>query len=235
MLAYCKAHRREIGYVIVQDLSRFARNNRDQAEFIAELGNLGVKLCSVYEPNVDDTAAGKLAANIHGTFNQYFSDALSEKMKDRMRASVLSGRFPWPAPIGYLNQSGSRTGANLIPDPDRAPLVRKAFELMVTGNYKKTEVLKIITDAELRTRKGKKLSAQTFEQTLKKPVYCGYISASCLDVPVNGLHEPLVTEELFQSVQAAFSGRRRSIAPKRKHNPNFPLKWVVRCNSCGTP
>src|SRR5215469_12854314 len=29
MLAYCKAHHREVGFVIVQDLSRFARNNRD--------------------------------------------------------------------------------------------------------------------------------------------------------------------------------------------------------------
>jgi site-specific DNA recombinase len=173
MLAFCKAHRREIGYVVVQDLSRFARNNRDQAQFISELTTNGVKLCSVYEPNVDDTAAGKLAANIHGTFNQYFSDALSEKMKDRMRAAVLAGRFPWPAPIGYLNDSRSRTGSNLIPDPERAPYIRKVFELMATGDYKKIAVLKIVTEDGLRTRKGKKLSAQTFEETLKKPVYCG--------------------------------------------------------------
>jgi site-specific DNA recombinase len=109
MLAFCKARRREVGYVVVQDLSRFARNNRDQAEFITELTTNGVKLCSVYEPSVDDTASGKLAANIHGTFNQYFSDSLSEKMKDRMLAAVLAGRFPWPAPIGYLNDSRSRT------------------------------------------------------------------------------------------------------------------------------
>ena len=109
MLAYCKAHR-QVGYVVVQDLSRFARNNGDQAQFIAELGKHGVRLCSVDEPNVDDTAAGKLAANIHGTFNQYFSDALSEKMKDRMRAAVLAGRFPWPAPLGYLNNSRCARG-----------------------------------------------------------------------------------------------------------------------------
>jgi hypothetical protein len=51
------------------------------------------ELCSVYEQDVDGTAAGKMAANIHGTFNQYFSDALSEKMTDRMRASVLAGRL----------------------------------------------------------------------------------------------------------------------------------------------
>jgi site-specific DNA recombinase len=132
------------------------------------LAKHGIRLCSVYEPNVDETAAGKLAANIHGTFNQYFPDALSEKMKDRSRAAVLAGRFPWPAPLGYLNDSKLASGANLVPDPERAPLLRKAFELIATRNYMKVEALAIITSAGLRTRKNKKLSAQTFEKTLKK-------------------------------------------------------------------
>ena len=235
MLAYCKTHRREVGYVVVQDLSRFARNNGDQAQFIAELGNLGVKLCSVYEPNVDDTAAGKLAANIHGTFNQFFSDQLAERMKDRSRASALGGRYPWPAPISYLNDSRERTGANLIPDPERAPLVREAFRLIATGNYAKAEVLKIVTAAGLRTRKGNELSAQTFHLMLTKTVYCGYTTASFLDTPVKALHEPLVSESLFREVQDVLRGRRRSVAPKTKRNPNFPLNCFVRCGSCKTP
>jgi site-specific DNA recombinase len=235
MLAYCAANRRQIGYVVVQDLSRFARNNRDQAEFISELGSLGMKLCSVYEPNVDDTAAGKLAANIHGTFNQYFSDALSEKMKDRTRAAVLAGRFPWPAPIGYLNDENPTSGANIVPDPERAPLIRKAFEMIATGQYKKTDVLKAITDLGLQTRKGKKLSAQTFEETLKKPIYCGYTTASFLEEPVKGLHQPIVSEELFKAVQDVLTGKRVSTTPKRKHNPELPLKCFVRCSECGTP
>src|ERR1039457_4307073 len=99
MLAYCRAHRRDVRYVVVQDLSRFARNNQDQAQTIGELGRIGVLLRSTYESNIDETAAGKLAANIFGTFNQYFSDALSEKMRDRTRQSASSGRFPWRVQI----------------------------------------------------------------------------------------------------------------------------------------
>jgi hypothetical protein len=44
-----------------------------------------------------------LSANIFGTFNQYHSDALSEKMRGRTRQSAAAGRFPWRAPIGYIN------------------------------------------------------------------------------------------------------------------------------------
>ena len=55
---------------------------------IAELRENGIALLSVAEPNVDNTAAGRMAAGFHGVFSQYFSDALSEKMKDRSAASV---------------------------------------------------------------------------------------------------------------------------------------------------
>jgi DNA invertase Pin-like site-specific DNA recombinase len=92
-----------LNYVVVQDLSRFARNHKDQAEAIWDLGRCGVLLRSTYESNIDETAAGKLAANIFGAFNQFFSDSHSEKQRDRKRQAVAAGRVPWRAPIGYVN------------------------------------------------------------------------------------------------------------------------------------
>jgi hypothetical protein len=126
-------------------------------------------------------------------------------------------------------------GMNLVPDPERAPLVRRAFELMATGNHAKTQVLKIVTAAGLRTRKGNELTAQTFHLMLTKTVYYGYTTASFLDTPVKALYEPLVSESLFRTVQDVLRGRRRSVAPKTKCNPNFPLNCFVRCGSCKTP
>jgi DNA invertase Pin-like site-specific DNA recombinase len=65
--------------VQVQDLSRFARSLKDQANTIATLEAIGIEVKSVMEPNIGQSAAGKMAANIYGTFNQFFSDSLSEK------------------------------------------------------------------------------------------------------------------------------------------------------------
>jgi DNA invertase Pin-like site-specific DNA recombinase len=63
-------------------LSRFeGRNVADQGASIVELKRLGIKTISVDETMVDDTSAGKLAANMLGAFNQYLSDSLSEKTK----------------------------------------------------------------------------------------------------------------------------------------------------------
>ena len=233
MQAFCKAHRREVSYVVVQDLSRFARYLPDQADAIAALLDCGVRVRSIFEPNVDETAAGKLAANIHGAFNQYFSDSLSERMRDRCRAAVQAGRWPWSAPLGYRNVQ-SKDGPNIVPDPETAPLILRAFELFATEVYTRSDVLRIITDAGLRTRKGNKLTAQTFYETLSKKVYAGYIELNGHE-PVRGLHRPIVTQELFERVQDVLSGRKLASTPKRKHNEAFPLKPFVHCEACGTP
>ena len=78
---------------------------------------------------IDSTAAGKLAAGILGVFNQFFSDSLSERTKYRVAEGVKQGNWLWIAPIGYLNADKS-----LIVDSERAPFVRKAFELVNEGH-----------------------------------------------------------------------------------------------------
>ena len=67
-----------------------------------------------------------LSANIFGTFNQYYSDALSEKMRGRTRQSAAAGPFPWRAVVGKL-------GPNIKPDEERAPHIRPGCKLMATG------------------------------------------------------------------------------------------------------
>jgi site-specific DNA recombinase len=236
MLAFCKSHRREVRYVIVQDLSRFARNLQDQAQTMADLLRIEILVRSANEGNVDETASGKLAASLVGGFNEYFSNSLSEKMKDRTRDAVAAGRFPWRAPIGYLNVGG-KDGPNIVPDERRGPLVRQAFELMATGLYKKTEVLKKLTSEGLTTSKGQPLSAQTFQAMLRNQLYAGWVRLRGPEAPepVLGLHVPLVSQETFDRVQAILDGRKPTIVAKRKFNPAFPLKCLVRCEECGTP
>ena len=236
MLAYCKTHRRRIGYVVVQDLSRFARNNSDQAQTIAELGRIGVLLRSTYDTNIDESAGGKLSANIFGTFNQYFSDALSEKMKDRTRQSVMAGRFPWRAPIGYRNVGG-KSGPNIKPDLERAPLIRRAFELVATGRHRVSAVLKIVTNEGLTGANGRPIPKQTFQKLLKNPLYAGWVSLPSDPSlqNVKGLHESIVNQETFDRVQAVLDGPKPTIVPRRKVNPVVPLKAFIRCDVCGTP
>ena len=236
MLRFCRAHRNQVGFVVVQDLSRFARNLRDMTDTIESLFRIGVLVRSVYEGNVDETASGKLSAHFLGGINEYFSNSLSEKQRDNTRKLVAAGLFPWRAPIGYKNVVNTGYG-NISPDPQRAPFISRAFELIEGGQHKKSEVLKTLSDEGLRTVSGKPVTKQTFQAILRNPLYAGWVripSDQRFD-PVRGLHQPLVEQKIFDRVQAILDGRRPTIAPKLRVNPAVPLRSLIKCGACGTP
>jgi hypothetical protein len=136
--------------------ARGPRSLLNQGDAIAKLQQLGITVVSVDEPITDDTAAGKLARNMLGAMNQFFSDSLSERIRFRMDAGFKEGRFLHYAPIGFLNRN-----PNLVVDPERGPLIRLAFEMLATGNYTTTDaVLKLVTSLGLRTRRGRVLTSR---------------------------------------------------------------------------
>ena len=76
--------------------------------------------------------------NMLGVVNQFYSDSLSERIRYRMRAGVQEGRWLWLAPIGYLNGTNGTSGLQI--DPQRAALVRQAFEWSATRSYSLREI-----------------------------------------------------------------------------------------------
>lgn len=226
MLNYCRKSRGKVSHVVVADLSRFARNVRDQANAMYELIQVGVKVVSVDEPITDETAAGKLARNMLGAMNQFFSDSLSEKTKFRMDAGVKAGRWLWVAPLGYLNDMRSKT---IVLDPERNALVKKGLELVAAGNYATTnEALKLVTSLGLRTRKGNPVTKQTWQRMLTNPFYYGWIESG--ENRIKGTHDPLITEQTFLKIQARIGGKS---TPHKPYNDDFPLKGLVQCAGCG--
>ena len=234
MLVHVTSAKGRIGYVIVHDLSRFARNMEDQVDVMSELRSVGVLVRSVME-DVDETAAGKMVSNMHGLMNQFFSDRNAERTKVGMEKSARIGRFPFKAPIGYSNVPAKRDTANLIPDPNCAPLIRKAFELYGVGTASRAEVLRQITNLGLRTHGGKPLTAQSFENLLRNPIYAGWVVIPAWGLKEPGSFEALVSEELFQRVQDIIDGKRMAVVPHIRNDEDFPLRVFVKCSACGEP
>ena len=159
LLKYCRTNRRKVSHVIFSELSRLARNVQDQAQIIITLKKLDIVATSIDEPLTDDTATGQFVRNMLGSVNQLFSDTLSERTRYRMQAAVKNGRFLWPAPVGYLNKN-----KKLSLDPERAPLVREAFELISSGRHVTTDaVLKLVTAMGLKTKKGTSISDKSWQ------------------------------------------------------------------------
>jgi site-specific DNA recombinase len=233
MLKFCHKQKGALQYVLVYKMNRFARNSEDHHIYKGLFAKLGISLRSATEA-VDNTPIGKLTENMLSAFSQFDNDQRAENTVVGMKAALRQGRWPFSAPLGYLNvrDEGQPT---LVHDKNRAPLVREAFELFATGQYTKAEVLARVTASGLRTTSGKKVSAQTFDALLRKPVLAGWMVVPDWGMREKGAFEPLVSEELFNRVQDVLDGKRLSVTPHIKNSPDFPLRVFIRCAVCETP
>ena len=120
-----------------------------------------------------------------------------------------------------------------MPDPDRAPIVRRLFKQYASGAYTKQDILRKATQWGLTNRRGQPLTSQAIGMLLRNRLYIGIIDVPDFDVrDRRGDFEPLVSEEIFYKAQAVLSGRVPMVAPLLKRRPDFPLRGFVRCAAC---
>jgi DNA invertase Pin-like site-specific DNA recombinase len=230
LLQFCRKNNGTVQFVVVFNLTRFAREKYDHFALRAHLKSLGISLRSATE-SIDDTSTGKLMEGVLAAFAQFDNDVRSERTPGGMKAALELGRWTFLAPLGYLNAPRS-TGRSLVPDPERVSLVRRAFQDFATGRFTKHEVRKNLNALGLTTRRGKPVPSQTFDAMLRNRVYIGGIDVPEFNVSTRGDFEPLITERIFFRVQA-IDGRYEVIAPRQRNDPDFPLRGYVRCESCG--
>jgi site-specific DNA recombinase len=234
LLTYCRQNKGRVQAVVVYALSRFAREKYDHHVLRATLANLRITLRSSTEP-IDDSSTGKLMEGIIASIAQFDNDVRSERTVAGMKARLERGGWTFPSPLGYMKSTDSRNSKTIIPDPNRAPLIARAFDMFSTGLHSKQAVLDAVTRLGLSTKRGKPLSGQSFNQLLRKPIYVGI-----LEVPGWGIRQPsnapaLVSRDVFDKVQALLNGRRLTITPRLRRHPDFPLRNFVRCMRCDRP
>src|SRR4051794_23600290 len=124
---------------------------------------------------------------------------------------------------------------SLVPDPERAPLIARAFEDLATGRFTKQEVIARMTEAGSRMRRGLVLSPQSFGHMVRNSIYVGRIESPDYGVSTRGDFEPLIDEATFYRVQAVLDGRGVVAGARPRDHPGFSLRGFVRCETCGRP
>jgi site-specific DNA recombinase len=138
--------------------------------------------------------------------------------------------------VGHIKISQPDGRVRVVHDPEAAGFIKQAFELFASGRYDRSEVLRTVSAAGLRTKKGKPLSAQTFHKMLKNPFYSGKLVAVKWETDCRAAFDAIVSQETFSLVQAILSGKRPSVTPRRRDiHPDFPLRHFVSCGACNRP
>jgi hypothetical protein len=156
--------------------------------------------------------------------SKYFIDNLSENVKRGLRQKLRRGEWPGWAAIGYLNDLRTHT---IIVDPDKHKLVLRIFERYATGEYTFKDLATFAREVGLMSRGGRPLSISQIQFMLKNPFYCGVFRFN--GELYEAKHEPIVSQKLFDQVQAVMAKRGRA-QKTTKHDYTF--KNVMHCGAC---
>jgi len=233
------SQQRDIDLVIVWSVSRWARNQEDHWVARGLITKAGAKLLSVKEPIGEESSHGILLEGVMAAAAAARRIEISEEVKRGIKRKIEVGGTNGLAPIGYLNvreplpQGGEvRTVAS---DPERAPIVQWAYEAYATGLYSLADIALLLEARGLRSRPTARRRAQALTITrvhklLSNPYYAGYVTHN--GRVYQGRHEALITQDLFDKVQAVLASHRHSGERDRKHQ--HYLKGTIRCATCGS-
>jgi site-specific DNA recombinase len=111
---------------------------------------------------------------IEGAQAQRFIRDLREDTKRGMQSKIDKGLAPILAPAGYINDKHMNQGEKTIsPNPVYFDLVRKIFELAMTGNFSTDALAKKAKEMGIRNNRDKLLSRTQMYKTLRNPFYTG--------------------------------------------------------------
>jgi site-specific DNA recombinase len=218
------APRGKFDVVVVHSVDRWARNILTQCQALQILGKSDLGFVSCQEEYADfTTPQGRLLLTLMGAFAQYFSEQLGFHVSKVKRFQAEQGRAPGPLPWAYR---APEPGATPVAVPEEARAIHEAFEARAAGaSY--GEIARRLNAQGFRTRERKNFTAHALKDLLANPFYVG--SFRYKGRVLEGNHQPIVSQELFDAVQA----RRRLPVPRRTSGPAGLLQGIAACGHCG--
>ena len=128
-----RLNRGEAAGIICWKLDRLARNPVDGGAIIWAIKQKGIKIITPAQSYAREDDNILLMYMEFGMAQKYVDD-LSKNVKRGLTTKIQNGWYPGVAPAGYLNNTNGQTGENtLIKDPERFPLIRRIWDLMLSG------------------------------------------------------------------------------------------------------
>ncbi|HBK33778.1 TPA: hypothetical protein DEP34_03255 [Candidatus Uhrbacteria bacterium] len=222
---------KKIDGVLCWKLDRLARNPIDGGQVIWALKEQNLVIQTPAQLYSADNE-NQIMLYLEFGMAQKYTDDLSKNVKRGNLQKMKQGGWCGVAPIGYLNKLDDHS---IIPDPDRFPIIRKVWDLILEG--KSTEEARDILNKEFGfktiTRKrvgGRPLSRSGMYHMLRNPFYYGCIRRKH-DGQVSeyqGAYKAMISEQEFWKVQ-----KRLGEPVPRPQTRNFAYTGLIRCQECG--
>ncbi len=229
LLFSIKKHKGIVDSILFIKWDRFSRNAGDAYGMISTLNKLGVEPQAIEQPLDLSIPENKMMLAFYLAAPEVENDRKSLNVIQGMRRAAKEGRWMNMAPRGYknVNDNGKKL---IVPVEHKAAIIKDVFEAVAKNIY---SIESIRTDAN---KKGLQCSRTGFYTMIRNPVYCGKILLPAYkqepEALIAGIHQPIISEELFYRTQEALKSKKRSSKIKMRVQDKFPLRGFLICPGC---
>jgi site-specific DNA recombinase len=222
MLADVRAGK--INCVLAYKIDRLTRSVKDFHVLMEIFDRHNVKFVSITQSLDTQHPMGRLLRNILLDFAQFEREMTADRTRDKMHQRAEKGMWNGGnVPYGYRNEN-----KRLVRNEEEAQRVQFIFEWFAQS----PSLAGLRAELHRRgwfNRAGHQWIVTALDCILRNSTYIGKIGFN--DLSFAGLHEPIISEALFQKVQTLHRERGHvTTAIKRP----FLLKGLLHCSDCGS-
>ena len=226
----------KVDVIACYKIDRLSRSLLDFAEIIAVLEKYGVTFISVTQSFNSTTPTGALTLNILMSFAQFEREQISERTRDKIRATRQRGLWCGGHPfLGYDLCDGK-----LVVNAAEAGMVNEIFEL-----YIKLGSISAVADETTRrgwrnkvhtTKAGRVMRGLPFDQNainriLRSPLYNGRVPYKKETFP--GVHAAIIDDKLWRAVQHQLTTNKTRSGADQRNKYAALLRGLICCGRCG--
>src|SRR5580692_8740841 len=218
MVSYFKKHP-ECRILLVEKTDRLYRNFKDYVT----IDDLKLEIHFVKENVIlsdRSRSSEKFVQGIKVLMAKNYIDNLSEEVRKGLRTKAAQGLWPSFASLGYMNTGGPDGKRIIRPDPVLGPMATELFNWFETNEYSLKALAKKAYEEGFRFRKSKnKIPVTTLHKMLRNRIYMGEFEYA--GTIYQGVHEPLVSREVWERCQEILDGRHERKHRKVRHDFAF--------------
>lgn len=230
---FLRENKSDVNLFLTMKADRFTRDVKSGLQTFDEIKKLGVEVNFVDEWLDDiDSPQGRMIMTMKMTFAEFERASINERTRLGEKTAMKGGRYIKTPPKGY-SRGTLPNGKKFIVPNNKAILIKQLFEDYSTGIFTQQELIKKYNQL------GLDISKSSISRILKNILYTGKIDLKTHNMPpytiIEGLHEPIISEDLFNRVQNIKNGRNIKSLKIRTRNTDFPLNTFLYCSNCGSP
>lgn len=209
-----------IDVVVVYKIDRLSRALMDFSKLVEVFDRNGVTFVSVTQSFNTTTSMGRLTLNILLSFAQFEREVIGERIRDKVAASRKRGIWMGGyVPLGYDVQD-----RKLVINETEAASVRRIFDRFVELGSA-TMLAKELRREGFRSKQGTLIDKGYLYRVLRNRVYRGEAVHKGKAYP--GEHEAIVTDKVWDQVDAILQGNRHARSSNSRMQTPAPLKGLI--------